>query len=445
MNILIADDERGIRLTLADDLEDAGHTVVAVERGDEALAKLEKKPYDLLISDIVMPGMEGLELLGKAKELYPALFTIMITGNSSDERNKRAIELGANYYIEKPFNNEQIVLLAREAQRSNELARKAEQQTSFQSLVGASQSMRKLFELIETVADNDFDVLITGENGTGKEQVGKLLHANSPRSEGPFVPVHCGMYAESLIEDELFGHEEGAYTGATGSREGRFERANGGTVFLDDIDDMPLATQVKLLRVLQEKEVERLGGSERIPVDVRVIAATKANLGEMVQRGEFREDLFFRLNVIPLELPALRNRSGDIALLVNHFVDKYARGKGYALDADCLADLENYHWPGNVRELENAVKRAIALSGKSQSLKSEHFLRPVGPGAVPTPSPLTPGDDLRPLKDVVDAAERAHIIGVLEHTNNAKTEAAEILGISRKNLWEKIKKHKIEE
>lgn len=444
MRILIADDEKGIQLTLTDDLEDAGHSVKAVGRGDDALKELQKRPWDMLVADIVMPGMDGLALLEEARKLYPELFVIMITGNSSDERNKRAVALGANYYLEKPFNNEQIVLLAREAAKAQELAKKAAAQTSFQSLVGGSQAMRKVFELVETVAQSDFDVLITGENGTGKEQVAKLLHSNSVRADGPFIPVHCGMYAESLIEDELFGHEEGAYTGASGQRIGRFERAKGGCVFLDDIDDMPLPTQVKLLRVLQEKEVERLGGSERIPVDVRVIAATKINLEDKVARGEFREDLFYRLNVIPLRLPPLRERFGDIPLLVNYFVTKFGAGRELRLDHDCLAELQSYPWPGNVRELENAVKRAIALSGREGLLKSEHFLRPIGGAVKVQPGRVTPGDDRRALKDVVDEAERAHIINVLGLTGGSKTEAADILGISRKNLWEKMKKHDIE-
>jgi len=446
MRILIADDEPGIRLTLKDDLEDAGYSVVAVGRGDEAWEELQKRPCDMLISDIVMPGLDGLKLLEKAKGLYPSLFVVMITGNSSDERNRRAVALGANYYLEKPFNNEQVVLLAREAERAAKLATEAKALTAYQSMVGNSRAMREVFDTIETIASSDFDVIITGQNGTGKERVAKLIHGNSPRAGQPFIPVHCGMYAETLIEDELFGHEAGAYTGASGSREGRFDRANRGTVFLDDIDDMPMSTQVKLLRVLQEKEIERLGGTKPITVDVRVIAATKIDLGQLVAKGKFREDLYHRLNVIPLRLPSLAERTGDIPLLVNHFVTKYGAGKPYVLDDDCLAALSGYHWPGNVRELENSVKRAIALSGSSRVLRAELFMRPVGPGAVQVMQPvLTPGDDLRPLKDVLEGVERAHILGVLKHTGGAKQEAADILGISRKNLWEKMKKFGIEE
>lgn len=450
MRILIADDEKGIRLTLGDDLEDAGYDITAVEDGEKAWAELQKAverraPYDMLISDIVMPGLDGIALLERARELQPDLFVIMITGNSSDERNQRAVDLGCNYYIEKPFNNDQIVLLANEASQKTELRQRAEEQTHYQGLVGSSAPMRDLFDTIETIADNDFDVLVTGENGTGKEAIGKLIHANSPRKDGPFVPVHCGMYAETLIEDELFGHEKGAYTGADSAREGRFERAQGGTVFLDDIDDMPMPTQVKLLRVLQEREVERLGGNQTIPVDVRVIAATKLDLGQAVAEGKFREDLYYRLNVIPLRLPSLHERTGDIKLLVEHFIERYGRGRGYRLDSDSLAALEAYDWPGNVRELENAVKRAIALSGRERRLLAQHFLRPVGPGAKPAPAPITPGDDLRELKEVVEACERAHILGVLRHTAAAKQQAADILGISRKNLWEKMKKYEIDD
>lgn len=445
MRILIADDEPGIRLTLKDDLEEAGFECVAVGRGDEAWEAIQKRPVDMLISDIVMPGMDGLALLEHAKGLYPQLFVVMITGNSSDQRNRKAVALGANYYLEKPFNNEQVVLLAREADRATRLAKEAKALTSFQTMVGNSRAMREVFDTIETIAGSDFDVIITGQNGTGKERVAKLIHANSPRASHPFIPVHCGMYAETLIEDELFGHESGAFTGATGSREGRFERAAGGTVFLDDIDDMPMQTQVKLLRVLQEKEIERLGGSRPISVDVRVIAATKTDLGQLVAKGKFREDLYHRLNVIPIRLPNLSERTGDIPLLVDFFIQKYGMARGYRLDEDCMAALCAYHWPGNVRELENAVKRAIALSGSARVLKAELFMRPVGPGATAQAPVLTPGDDLRPLKDVLEGVERAHILGVLKHTGGAKQEAADILGISRKNLWEKMKKFGIEE
>jgi DNA-binding NtrC family response regulator len=445
MRILIADDEPGIRITLSDDMADAGFDVTQAATGTQAWDLLQKRPYDMLVTDIVMPGMDGLELLTKARGLYPGIFVVMITGNSSDERNRRAVELGCNYYLEKPFNNEQVVLLAREAQSKAELAKRAAAQTSFQSLVGGSTAMRGVFDVIQTIAGSEFDVLITGENGTGKERIAQVIHANSPRSAGPFVPVHCGMYAETLIEDELFGHEAGAYTGATSARQGRFERAQGGSVFLDDIDDMPVPTQVKLLRVLQEKEIERLGGTKTIPVDARVIAAAKADLGGLVSVGKFREDLFFRLNVIPLRLPPLRERGGDIPLLVKHFITRYGAGHEYTLDADCLAALEAYHWPGNVRELENAVKRAIALSGNTRVLRREHVLRPVGPDSPPPKISVSPGDDLRTLSEAVDAAEKAHVTAVLRHVKGAKSAACEILGISRKSLWEKIKKHGIDE
>lgn len=444
MRILIADDEPGIRITLRDDLEDAGFQVAAVGRGDEAWDELQKHPYGMLITDIVMPGLDGLQLLEKAKAKFPGMFIVMITGNSSDARNRRAVELGVNYYIEKPFNNEQLVLLAHEAAQKAELTRRVEQQTSYQGMVGGSPAMARVFETIETIAQSEFDVLIQGQNGTGKERVARMIHDRSPRGGKPFVTAHCAMYAESLLEDELFGHEAGAYTGATGSREGRFERADTGTIFLDDIDDMPLTTQVKLLRVLQEKEVERLGGRTVIPVNVRVIAATKADLRRKVREGTFREDLFHRINVIPVELPALSERHGDIPLLVSHFIKQHGGGREYRLDDDCLAALEAYHWPGNVRELENAVKRAIALSGSSRVLCKEAFLRDAATSSMLPPG-VTPGEDLRPLKDVLDAAEYNHIAAIMAHVKNSKQDAAEILGISRKNLWEKLRKHGIEE
>ncbi|MCA8939765.1 MAG: sigma-54-dependent Fis family transcriptional regulator, partial [Planctomycetes bacterium] len=310
MRILIADDERGIRMTLEDDLVDAGFEVSAVADGEAAWAAMQKHPFDMMVTDIVMPKLDGLDLLERVKREFPETFTVMITGNSSDQRSRRALELGVNYYLEKPFSNEQVVLLAREAQAKALLAKRIREKESIESLVGASKVMQKVVDQVKTVAGSEFAVLITGPSGSGKERVANLLHANSRRAEKDFVVVHCGMYAETLIEDELFGHEAGAYTGATAAREGRFERANGGTIFLDDIDDMPHSTQVKLLRVLQEGEIERLGGHKPIKIDVRVIASTKVDLAKLVREGKFREDLFYRLAVIPIDLPALYEREG---------------------------------------------------------------------------------------------------------------------------------------
>ncbi len=448
MKILIADDEKGIRMTLADDLSDAGHQVKAVENGAEALLELEKGNYHALISDIVMPKLNGLELLEKAMALDPDLFVIMVTGNSSDQRNQKAVELGANYYIEKPFHNDQILLLIREAEEKRLLAQKAREVSGFQNLVGTSAGMKNLFELIETIADNDFDILITGENGTGKEVLARTIHRNSPRAQGPFIPVHCALFSEALIEDELFGHETGAYTGAQGSRKGRFERAQGGSVFLDDIDDVPLSTQVKLLRVLQEREIERLGGSSPQPIDVRVIAATKKDLAHQVKQQKFREDLFYRLNVIPLNIPPLRERTSDIALLATHFIEKHGKGKHYELDQRSHKMLEERPWPGNVRELENAIKRAIALSGKQSILKPEHFLYHQDSNmALPQAlgEDITQTQDILPLKDLLERVERDYLLKVLKHTNGAKAQSAKLLGISRKNLWEKMRKYQIDD
>ena len=446
MRILIADDERGIRMTLEDDLVDAGHTVSAVGDGEAAWRAMQKHEFDMLVADIVMPKMDGLELLENVRRDFPNVFTITITGNSSDERNRKAVALGVNYYLEKPFSNEQVVLLAREAEEKAKLAAKVRERTNFQSLVGGSPKMQRIFEQIRTISESDFAVLVTGPSGSGKERVANLIHANSPRADAELIVVHCGMYAETLIEDELFGHEVGAYTGASAAREGRFERANGGTIFLDDIDDMPIATQVKLLRVLQEGEIERLGGSKTIPVDVRVIASTKVDLAKMVAKGTFREDLYYRLNVIPLELPPLVERIGDVPILIDHFIKMHGKARKYSVGADEMAKLEAHPWPGNVRELENAVKRAIALAGSNSELSSEHML-----GSRPRVEPLLPddlmpkADDARPLKEVMERVEHRYILEVYKVAGYSKKETAEALGISRKNLWEKMKKYGIEE
>lgn len=300
--------------------------------------------------------------------------------------------------------------------------------------------MRDVYELVEAVAPQDCNVVIEGENGTGKEIVADEIHVRSPRKGGPLVKMSCSTFVETLLEDELFGHEKGAFTDARDLKIGRFERANNGTIFIDDIDDMPLHTQVKLLRVLQEREFERLGGTRTVKINIRVICATKVDLGKAVREGKFREDLFFRLNVVTLKLPALRERDGDIPILLAHFMQKYGKGEKYELKPQTLAGLENYRWPGNVRELEHSVERAIVLAGNSHELKKEHLLK-ISPEESPEQLMKV---DLRALRGVVAESEARHIRAVLEHTKGHKGEAAEILGISRKNLWEKMKEYGLE-
>ncbi|MDC1141744.1 sigma-54 dependent transcriptional regulator [Planctomycetota bacterium] len=446
MRILLADDERGIRLTLAEDLEDAGHEVVAVDNGELAMKELTKGGFDCLISDIVMPKVDGMSLLRFAHEKTPDIIAIMITGNATTERAIEAMKLGAKDFIEKPFNNEKVVLLINGYGQSQttgrnyeKLVEEVQQEFKVDKIIGSSPQMVRLYDNIKTVAESDFSVLIQGENGTGKEVISTVLHQMSPRANGPLITVACHISNVNLLEDELFGHEPGAFTGATSRRIGRFEQAQTGTIYLDDIDDMPIDTQAKLLRVLQEREIERLGGDKKVKVDIRVICSTKVNLLELVNEGKFRQDLYYRLNVIDLQVPPLRQRDGDIPTLVNHFIKRYSEGRELVVEPEAMAALAAYPWPGNVRELQHSVQRAIAFGGAGGTLRKEHFLRDYSAEVPTTSGNETPGDDRRTLKEVTSAAELAHIANVMKLTGGKVDEAAGILGISRKNLWEKRK------
>jgi DNA-binding NtrC family response regulator len=447
MRILLADDERGIRLTLSEDLEEAGHEVVAVEDGELAMKELNKQHFDCLISDVVMPKVDGMSLLRFARGKVPDIVAIMITGNATVERAMEAVRLGAKDFIEKPFNNERVVLLVGGYADSQQTGRNYKQlveevTTEFKvdQMVGSSPQMKRLYQDIKTVAESDFSVLIQGENGTGKEVIATVLHQHSARCKGPLIKVGCHISNTNLLEDELFGHEPGAFTGASSRRIGRFEQADGGTIYLDDIDDMPIDTQAKLLRVLQEREIERLGGDKPLKVNIRVIASTKIDLREVVKTGKFREDLYHRINVIDLCVPPLRQREGDIAVLVDHFVKRYGGDTELRIDPEAMAALVAYPWPGNVRELQHSVQRAIAFGKAGGVLKKEHFLRDYSAQLPEGTEAATPGDDRRQLKDVVAAAEKAHIKNVMRIAGSVE-EAASILGISRKNLWEKRKQY----
>jgi DNA-binding NtrC family response regulator len=446
MRILLADDERGIRITLAEDLEEAGHEVVAVEDGEQAIRELKRSRFDCLITDLVMPKVDGISLLRFAREQVPDVIALMITGNATVDRAMEAVRLGAKDVIEKPFNNERVVLLINNygegqttGRKYTQLVQEVQSDFKIEQMVGNSPKMKRLYEDIKTVAESDFAVLIQGENGTGKEVIATVLHQHSARQKGPLIKVACHISNPNLLEDELFGHETGAFTGATSRRIGRFEQADGGTIYLDDIDDMPIDTQAKLLRVLQEREIERLGGDKPIKVNIRVIASSKVNLLKKVEEGNFRRDLYHRLNVIDLHVPPLRQREGDIAVLVEHFIKRYCPEKELTIEPEAMAALVGYPWPGNVRELQHSVQRAIAFGKSGGVLKKEHFLRDYT-ADLPAGAE-TPGDDRRMLKDVVAAAEKAHIKNVLRMTEGKIEEAAHILGISRKNLWEKRKQY----
>ncbi len=447
MKVLIADDEQSIITTLVDDISDAGHEVHAVSDGNRALEFFKREGADCLITDINMPGMNGMELLENVRKLCPDLQVIVISGFATIESAVKAMQLGAADFVQKPFLNEQILsilerlttLVALQKENAS-LREQLDDISGFDNVIGSSRKMQEVFKALKQVSKSNSNILIQGETGTGKEVIARAIHNNSNRRDKPMVAISCGAIPSALLEDELFGHDKGAFTDARDQKIGRFERANSGSIFLDDIDDMPLETQVKLLRILQEREFERLGGEKTIKIDVRVIAATKVDLREHVQAGKFREDLFYRLNVVPIKLPPLRERDGDIALLARHFIGKYSESKDYEIKEEVLQSMDGYYWPGNVRELEHAVERAIAFAGSARFLKKEHLVEtsPIHKKALAVPNNLVK------LKAYVEEAEKEHIYNILKATNGHKAQAADVLGISRKNLWEKMRLYEIE-
>ena len=447
MRVLLVEDEVTIFVTLRDALEEAGHEVLGAQDTEAALKQLEESSPEVVVSDIRMPGAGGMSVLERAVELEPERPVILMTGFGTIDQAVEAMRLGAVDYVQKPFRNETIVRRietlgrVRDLEAENEALRKELTVTQgFEGVVGASESMQAVFERVRTVAPTEATILIEGESGTGKERIALAIHRESSRCDGAFVPISCAALPENLLEAELFGHEKGAFTDARKERRGRFELAHGGTLFLDDIDDMPLGVQVKLLRVLQERKVERLGSEESKDIDIRVVVATKVSLRELVREGRFREDLFYRVHVVPIELPPLRERRGDVPLLVQHLCERHGAGRSYDVSRSTMGTLERYPWPGNVRELENAVQRAIALAGAASELAAEDML-PADPrwrGATQVP------DEVRPLREVLRETEREQIRFALEQTGGHRSQTAELLGISRKVLWEKVRDLEIE-
>jgi len=444
VRVLLAEDEETIAITLRDALQDEGHEVVHAADTDAALRVLESSSPDVVLTDIRMPGAGGMAVLQRAIELDEDRPVVLMTGFGTVEQAVEAMRIGAVNYIQKPFRNEAVVGMVQRFGRERDLADENERLREeirgltaerLGEMVGRSKAMLEVFERISTVAPTDATVLIEGESGTGKERVARALHERSQRAEAAFVAISCAALPESLLEAELFGHEKGAFTDAHRERKGRFELADGGTLFLDDIDDMPLAVQVKFLRVLQERSFERLGSEDTRSCDIRVVSATKKSLREMVREKTFREDLFYRINVVPVKLPPLRERVGDVPLLIHHMLERYGEGKDYRVSDATLGALERYPWPGNVRELENAVQRAVALSGSGSELRRDALLPVDGRwrGATETP------EEVLPLRDVLRACEGEHIRHALELTGGHKTQTAELLGISRKALWEKLR------
>jgi len=439
--ILIVDDERSIQTTLRGVLEDEGYRVTAVGSARDALARLEDDAPDLVFLDIWMPGMDGLEALAEFKRLRPETAVVMISGHGTIETAVKATKLGAYDFIEKPLSLEKILLAATRALDHGRLEREnrdlREQLERGQRIVGKSRAIEELRQQIAIAAPTNGRVLIHGENGAGKELVARAIHGQSARRDGSFVEVNCAAIPEELIESELFGHERGAFTGAVSRRRGKFELADGGTLFLDEVGDMSVKTQAKVLRVLEEQAFERVGGKETLRVDVRVLAASNQNLPELIAQGRFREDLFYRLSVIPIEVPPLRQRGEDIPLLVEHFINLFAdenakRPKTVSVEA--LAYFLSYEWPGNVRELRNMVERLVIMTPGDV----------IGPDALPPP--LRPRDAAdadtqreKTLKEAREAFERAYILGELRANEWNMTRTAEKLGIERSHLYRKLK------
>jgi len=446
-HILIVDDEKAIQTTLRGVLEDEGYRVTAVGSGPEAIAMFQDEGPDLVFLDIWMAGMDGLEALAELKRIRPESAVVMISGHGTIETAVKATKLGAYDFVEKPLSLEKTLLAAARALEHSRLEREnrdlRERLERGHEIVGKSALIGELRAQIATAAPTNGRVLIHGENGSGKELVARAIHALSVRRDGPFVEVNCAAIPEELIESELFGHERGAFTGAVARRRGKFELADRGTIFLDEVGDMSLKTQAKVLRVLEEQTFERVGGKETIRVDVRVLAASNQNLREQIAAGRFREDLFYRLSVIPIEVPPLRQRKEDIPLLVEHFIRLFSGENGKrpkTISVEALAYFLSYDWPGNVRELRNMVERLVIMA--------PHDV--IGPEDLPPP--LRPRDagaageesqKERTLKEARESFERAYILAELRGHDWNMTRTAEKLGIERSHLYRKLKAYGI--
>ncbi len=451
--ILVVDDELSMREFLSVMLRESGHRVDLASNGKEALALLERKSYDLSILDLVMPDIGGQEVLEKAKQIDPDLLVIVITAHGSIGSAIEAIKAGAYDYMQKPFQIEEIQMILRRALEKRYLAREniqlkreLQQRYQFNGLVGSSPRMLELYAWINRVKDAKANILILGESGTGKELVARAIHYSGSRKDRPFVAINCAAIPENLLESELFGHKRGAFTGAVSDRMGLLESAQKGTVFLDEIGELPLSLQVKLLRVIQERTIRRVGGTEDTEIDVRIIAASNRNLEKEVQEGRFRDDLYYRLNVIQVQIPPLRERREDISMLAQHFLEKYAKESSKPIQKfskEAMALLLSYAYPGNVRELENVVERGVALELTDtilpESLRglSRTSLRMGSPMSEGMPLPLEGFD----LETAVGEFEKGLLVQALNHTKGSKKKAAELLQVSFRSLRYRLAKY----
>ena len=439
--VLVVDDEPMVCLALTNWLEEENYFAQAVENGPQAVKAVRGENWDIVLLDLRMPGMDGLEVLKQVKEIAPQTVVIMMTAYASIPGAVQAMKEGAYDYIVKPLDVDQLTLMLKRIVEHQQLItenillrKRLTEQYEFEDIIGRSEAMQEVFSMIKAVTDTNATVLITGETGTGKELVARAIHSNSSQRYGPFVATSCGALPETLLESELFGYEKGAFTGADRTKKGRFELANGGTLFLDEVGDISMKTQIKLLRVLQEKSFSRLGGTEQIKVDVRLISATNRDLVAAIEEGSFRSDLYYRLNVVSIQLPPLRERKDDVPLLAAHFINKYNvefNKKFDRVDRKAMDFMMDYHWPGNVRELENVIERALVIDqGPQVQVKHLPFCN--------VESPLT--EEPQSLQEV----ERIHIEKMLQKNDWNIAKTARLLNIDRSTLHKKIKKFGLE-
>jgi len=444
LNICVIDDEEILRVTITGDLQDEGHNVIDFESPVNALKYIKQhSEVDLIITDIKMPQMDGIELLRKVKEINSQINVIMMTAYGTVKSAVKAIKLGAFDYITKPFEPEELINLINKIaeisylQKQNKVYKKHfENKYELKSYYGESENLKKIKENIQLVSTSDATVLITGETGTGKELIANIIHYHSNRSNKPLIKVSCAILSKNVFESELFGHTKGAFTGADKERTGRFEEADGGTIYLDDIDDIPLDLQVKLLRVLQENEIEKVGSSKTVKIDVRVIASTKADLNKLVEEGKFRRDLYYRLNIFPIALPALRDRKNDIPILFDSFLNDFSNGRKFTVDEEIYGLLKDYSWPGNTRELKNLVERLLILT------RDNNISKDILPAEFQTVEKLSKSKvEGNNLVEIVSNVEIMSIKNALAKSGGSKNRAAEILGIPVSTLRSKMEKY----
>ncbi|CAN5352028.1 sigma-54 dependent transcriptional regulator [soil metagenome] len=451
-NILIVDDEQSYRQLLSLVFEQQGNNIRTAMNGRQALELLAAEPADVIISDVKMPDMDGIEMLRAVRETLPDLGVILMTAFASVETAREAFKLGADDFIQKPFDVEELKLIVKKTLEKQALIdenrafkRAQRDRGSVKNIVGSSAKMNAIFQMIETVAEVQSTVLVTGDSGTGKELVARAIHDMSPRAEKPFISINCGAFTETLLESELFGYVKGAFTGANTNRKGLFEAANGGTIFLDEIGEMSPAMQVKLLRVLQERRVRAVGAHDELPIDARVIAATNRDLKKMCEEGTFREDLFYRISVIPIHLPPLRERAEDIPDLIEHFVKKFCdqSGKNLTMSPKTAHILEKYAWHGNVRELEHTIERAVALERTSEIQPEQlpDHISNYNPERISAEFELP--DKGIDLVSHLDNLEKTYVVEALRQTGGNQTRAAELLQMPVRSLRHLLDKHSI--